>query len=130
MKLKQLKSKVKAGAVKIRGQIIEAIVFLRSGRRPLLLVRLNKYSSDKEYNEALLSVYGNTRIQRDYIPLVCKGSTNNEDELSVYALRENQTADIEVLKRELGLGLVKRMYEHRQKKEDFQRLKHGNLHRR
>ncbi len=125
--------KVKAKIILIGGllhlvrAVWEGIVFLRSGRKPILVMKMPRDASRHEYITAIQSVMSDKKINRDYHVFILEGKTNSDFTHEVYAGRYKKL-EIENLKKEILANILKQKVMDDQKKADFEKLKHGNKH--
>lgn len=107
--------------------IWNGIVFLRSGRKPILVMKMPRNASRHEYITAIQSVMEDRKINRDYHVFILEGRTNTDFTHDVYAGKYKKL-EIENLKKEILGNILKQKVVDDQRKADFQRLKHGNKH--
>lgn len=107
--------------------IREDLIYLRSGRKPILVMKMPRESSQHEYITAIQSVIEDRKINRDYHVFILQGKTNADFTHEVFAGKYKKL-EIENLKKEIMASILKQKVFDDQKKADFEKLKHGDKH--
>jgi hypothetical protein len=96
----------------------QGIIYLRSGRKPILVMKMPREASQHEYITAIQSVIQDRKINRDYHIFVLQGRTNADFTHEVFAGKYKKL-EIENLKKEIMASILKQKTLDDQKRQDF-----------
>lgn len=105
-------------------ELKQGIIYLRSGRKPVLIVRLPRHSTYHDQVASQQSIGNDPKLQRDYHTLVTIGTANNEIDAVIYSTKDMKPGTVEAIRKELFVKLIEQQATKVNQRRDFEKFTH------